>query len=298
MKTIGIVFRTAILLIVSCSLMSAQAVQSGYVNVGPDKIYYETAGAGPVIILIHDGIVHSAIWDEQFAEFAKSHKVIRYDRRGYGRSSAPTVAYSHMDDLNSLFAQWKIERACLMGMSSGGRLAIDFTLQYPQKVNALVLVGAVVGGFPYTDHMLTRGGHLPAGLTDMEKSRAWYVAEDPYEIYAENKAAKERVKEFVKKYPHREGPPAKRDEAREGARAKQDEAPAKPSYTRLGEIKIPALILVGEFDMPDCHAHAGAINAGIANSKRAIIPKSGHLIPIEQPVLFNDAVMKFLKDLT
>ena len=62
----------------------------------------------------------------------------------------------------------------------------------------------------------------------------------------------------------------------------------------LSEIKVPALILVGEYDIPDVHAHAGVINAGIANSKREIIPLSGHLTPIEQPALFNEAIIAFL----
>lgn len=71
----------------------------------------------------------------------------------------------------------------------------------------------------------------------------------------------------------------------------------RPAVLRLNEIKIPVLILVGEFDIPDVHAHAGAINAGIAHSKRDIIQESGHLIPIEQPYLFNNSVLKFLEDL-
>jgi esterase/lipase len=62
----------------------------------------------------------------------------------------------------------------------------------------------------------------------------------------------------------------------------------------LSEIKVPALIPVGEYDIPDIHAHAGVINAGIPNSKREIISGSGHLILIEQSVLFNEAVMTFL----
>ena len=68
-----------------------------------------------------------------------------------------------------------------------------------------------------------------------------------------------------------------------------------PAYRRLNEINIPVLILCGEFDIRDVHAHAGAINAGISNSRRIIIPKSGHLIPMEQPDLFNETVANFLK---
>jgi pimeloyl-ACP methyl ester carboxylesterase len=68
----------------------------------------------------------------------------------------------------------------------------------------------------------------------------------------------------------------------------------QPAITRLHELDVPALILVGEFDIPDVHAHAGAINAGIRNSERRIIAKAGHLVPLEQPESFNRVVLDFL----
>lgn len=261
----------------------AQADVSGYVDVGDSKIFYEAAGQGPVLILIHDGLVHREIWDEQFPVLAKDYRVVRYDRRGYGKSSAASGVYSNVEDLNRLYAELEIREACLIGMSSGGALAIDFTLQYPDKVSSLILVGAVVGGFSYTRHFFDRGGYLPSDLETEEARAAYYAREDPYEIFRENKAATQRVARLVKENP------------RKGRGTRSIPSSAQPAYRRLGEIEAPALVLVGEFDMPDVHAHAGAINAGIAHSTRDIIPKSGHLIPIEQPELFNAAVGKFLK---
>jgi 3-oxoadipate enol-lactonase len=259
---------------------------SGYINVGDGKLFYETAGEGPIIILLHDGIVHREIWDNQFSYFSKNYKVIRYDRRSYGKSSPGTNSYSHVEDLKSVFDYFKIDKACLFGMSSGGKLVIDFTLKYPDKVNAMVLVGAVVGGFPYTEHMRNRGGHFSQDFSDMEKVRMFFITDDPYEIYSENKEAREKVLNLVKNNPRKGG---------HGELA--EDASSKPAYQRLNEIKVPALILVGEYDMPDVHAHAGAINAGIKNSTRDIILKSGHLIPIEQPDIFNKKVQLFLNSL-
>ena len=77
--------------------------------------------------------------------------------------------------------------------------------------------------------------------------------------------------------------------------ANSNRSQTTPSYLRLNEIKIPVLILTGEYDIPDVQAHAGVINAGVSNSTRIIIPKSGHLIPLEQPDLFNQTVDDFLK---
>ena len=263
---------------------NSASADTGYVFVDGGKLFYELAGSGKNIVLLHDGMVNREIWDEQFPVLAKTYRVVRYDRRGYGKSSDPEVKYSHIADLNQLFIQLKIDKAILIGMSSGGRLAIDFTLTYPEKVAGLVLVGAVVSGFGYTAHMDTRGGHFDRQkITDPVKVNEYFVKDDPYEIYSENTAAKEKVMKLLPNF------------------ARQNMVPTQPAgkvaVKSLSEIKVPALILVGEYDIPDVHAHAGAINAGISNSKREIIPRSGHLIPIEQPVLFNEIILNFLNKL-
>ena len=264
--------------------INSASVDTGYVLVDGGKLFYELAGSGKNIVLLHDGMVNREIWDEQFPLLAKTFRVVRYDRRGYGKSSDPQVKYSHIADLNQLFTNLKIDKAIIIGMSSGGRLAIDFTLTYPEKVTGLVLVGAVVSGFGYTSHMDTRGGHFnPQKYSDPVKVNEYFIMDDPYEIYSENRAAKEKVMKLIPNL------------------ARQNVVPTQPAgkvaVRSLSEIKVPALILAGEYDIPDVHAHAGVINAGIANSKREIIPRSGHLIPIEQPALFNEAVMNFLNKL-
>jgi len=261
-------------------------VVSGYVVVDGGKLYYEMAGKGPAVVLLHDGMVPCTIWDEQFQWLVKDYQVVRYDRRAYGKSTDPKEPYSNIEDLNQVFTQLKIERAVIFGMSSGGGLAIDFTLKYPGKVRGLVLVGAVVGGYGYTAHMGNRGGHMipVSERSDQQKMVRYFVWDDPYEIYKDNVRAKERVWEWMKDYP------------------KEDRGagiPVKPAdriaLKFLSEIAVSTLILVGEYDIPDVHAHAGAINAGINGSGRLIIPGAGHLIPIEQPKLFNAAVIDFLK---
>jgi 3-oxoadipate enol-lactonase len=287
MKTLVFIFCLAVL--TQTNLFSQDnsfLPDSGYVNVDGGKLFYETAGKGENIVLLHDGMVNRQIWDEQFPLLAKKYRVIRYDRRSYGKSTDPKEKYSHIDDLYRVFTQLKIEKAIIFGMSSGGRLAIDFALTYPEKVTGLVLVGAVVSGFGYTSHMNTRGGNFNRQMlnSDTERTIKYFILDDPYEIYSANVTAKEKVMKLL--------PFMGRD----------NNVPTRPAVKIavkcLSEIKAPTLILVGEFDIPDVHAHAGVINAGIPNSKREIIPKSGHLIPVEQPVLFYEAVNSFLNKLT
>lgn len=264
-------------------------VDSGYINVDGGKLFYEIAGEGEYIVLLHDGILHHAIWDEQFPVLAKNYRVVRYDRRGYGKSFNPQAPFSHIDDLNKMFIQLKIDKAIMFGMSAGGGIAIDFTLKYPEKVNALVLVGAVVSGYGYSDHFLTRGGNINslAEYVEPQKFIKYFGWEDPYEVYPENSKAKEKFLRLLEANPLNVN----------GALGYFVEPPERPAFKYLDEIKVPALVLVGEYDIPDVHAHSGVIEAGIPNAKREIIFKAGHLIPLEQHEAFNASVLIFLRGL-
>lgn len=260
---------------------------SGYINVDGGKLFYEIAGKGENIVLLHDGMVHRNIWDEQFPVLSKTYRVIRYDRRTYGKSTDPEAPYSDIEDLNQIFIQLKIDKAIVFGMSAGGGLAIDFTLKYPSKVTALVLVGAVVSGYNYSPHMATRGGHIRSIteiLSDPQKMLKYFIWDDPYEIYAENTKVKDRIFKLLDHKIHNVKPGFLKP-------------PERPAAKFLSEIKIPVLVLVGENDIPDVHAHAGVIEFGIPGARREIILKSGHLIPMEQPEVFNTTVLKFLKNM-
>jgi len=258
--------------------------KTGYLDVPDGKLYYEVAGEGDWIVLVHDGNLHSVTWDEQFPVFSKTHKVVRYDRRGYGKSTFPDKPFSNIEDLAEIFTQLKIDKAVLMGMSAGGGLVLDFTLEHPDKVSGLVLVGAVVSGFGYSEHMMTRGGHLNrADLSDPAALADYMFHRDPYTIYEGNPEARKRGYDYLMS-------------SLQNYRDKGEfmQGPRRPALPNLKEIKVPTLIVVGEFDAPDCHAHAGAIEAGIAGSRRAIIEKAAHIVPLEQPAVFNNLVLAFV----
>jgi pimeloyl-ACP methyl ester carboxylesterase len=258
-------------------------IDTGHVSVDVGKLFYEITGKGDNIVLLHDGMVHREIWDEQFLVLAKNYRVTRYDRREFGKSTDPVGQYSHIEDLNQVFTLLNIDKAIVFGMSAGGGLAIDFTLKYPEKVTGLVLVGAVVGGYGYTNHMTNRGGNIKSFemFSDLQKTIEYFVMDDPYEIYHENMKVKERVMGLMMSNLHQP----------KGGRAIP---PDRPAAKFLSEIKVPTLVIVGEYDIPDVHAHAGVIHFGIPGAKREIILKSGHLVPMEQPEAFNIAVLTFI----
>lgn len=280
---------TCLMISLTLMNMSAQSidikVDSSYINVDGGKLFYEIAGKGENIVLLHDGMVNREIWDEQFPLLAKYYRVVRYDRRGYGKSSDPQAPYSDIDDLNELFVSLNIDRAILFGMSSGGGCVIDFTLKFPGKVKSIILVGAVVGGYGYTSHMISRGGHLksPEAMADPAKAASYFVWEDPYEIYSENIAAKNKVAEILRRNIHRP------------FNSQYYKPPDRIAARFLSEIQVPTLVLVGEYDIPDVHSHAGVIHFGIPGARREVILNSGHLIPVEQPDEFNRAAFRFLR---
>jgi pimeloyl-ACP methyl ester carboxylesterase len=270
------------------SLTGQDALQteSGLIQVDGGALFYEAAGEGGWIVLLHDGILHRVVWDAQFPVLAKGYRVVRYDRRGFGKSSEPQAPFSHVDDLNRLFSQLSIDRAVIFGMSAGGALAIEFALNHPEKVKALVLAGAVVGGYGYSEHFRTRGGHMSslADYLEPEKFIQYFGWDDPYEVYPENVKAKETFFRLLKANPQNV----------RGALGYFSQWPDRPAVPLLNRIAVPVLILVGEYDIPDVHAHSGVIQAGIPRARRKIISDSGHLIPLEQPQTFNAAVLEFL----
>ncbi len=273
-------------LISNVSVSQQNSIVSGYINVDNGKLYYETYGEGEeTIVFIHDGLVHAEVWDSQFSNFAEKYRVVRYDRRGYGRSPNPEKAFSNIEDLYEVYKFLKIDKAILVGMSAGGRLAIDFTLEHPEKVSSLIVVGAVVSGFGYSDHFYTRGGRLTAAdYGNPDKLLEYFVKEDPYEIAPQHTQVKENLWKLMQQFPQNI----------DFSKNRLAEPPKRPAIGILNEIQIPTLIVVGEYDIPDVFVHAGAIESGIPYAQKIIIREAGHLVPLDQPEFFNEQVLNFL----
>ncbi|MGH9745621.1 MAG: alpha/beta fold hydrolase [Candidatus Acidiferrales bacterium] len=255
-----------------------------FLDVEAGKIYYEECGSGPdAVILVHDGIAHSAVWDAVWPAFCKEFHTVRYDRRGYGRSPAATSWYYETDDLFLLVRHLKIDHAFIVGSSHGGELTIDFTLAHPKVVDGIVLVGAVVSGYGFSDHFLNRGiaNNKPLEKNDTAGMIANW-ANDKYLLAADHPAAKKQLHDLLTANPQDLNHP---DFPR----------PTPDALPRLNEIRIPTLILVGDIDIPDVHAHAGVIEAGIPNARRIVVEDAGHLMYMEKPEEFTRLVTTFIE---
>ncbi|HEV2388695.1 MAG TPA: alpha/beta hydrolase [Candidatus Acidoferrales bacterium] len=256
-----------------------------YVQVEGGKLYYEECGSAfpQTVVLIHDGVVDSKVWDDVWPAFCKRFHTIRYDRRGYGRSPAATTWYWETDDLGTLLHHLKIKRTVLVGSSHGGSLAINFTLAHPEIVQQLVLVGAVVSGMPYSQHFLDRSKPILALLKkgDLKGAIAEW-SKDKYLIGPGHDAARKRLFDLLSANPqdltHADYP-----------------LESKPALPRLHEIHVPTLVLIGAADDPDVHVHAGAIEAGIPNSRLVVVPGVGHLMYLEESAEFARLVIHFVE---
>ena len=252
------------------------------------SLWVERAGAGEPVVLIHDGIVHAVGWDDVLPELTSIFEVIRYDRRGYGRSTPPAAPFSHLTDLEAVVRYAGAGKVHLVGSSSGGGLAIDYALAHPEKVASLTLVGAVVSGFGYTRHMQTRGGHMTAeARADPAAERRYWSTVDPYFAAPDSKAAHERIAAVLEAFPHNLNP----DPGRFAVHP-------PPALARLASMIVPTLVLVGEHDIPDVHAHAGAIAAGIAGARREVLAGCGHSPYLERPETFARTVVSFVQSAT
>jgi len=263
-------------------------VNKGFAEVNDTRLYYEIVGRGHPLVLVHGFSVNTRVWDDQFEVFAKRFKVMRYDVRGFGKSALPTVGkeYSHSKDLKALLKQFRIGCAYIVGLSMGGRIALDFTLEYPEATKALILVDSIIGGF-------------------RDWSKTW--SELWESVWKEaKKNGVEAAKEVMKNCPLFKPAFEKPDVAFRLTQMISDYSgwhfintdPLRsldpPAIDRLQEIRVPTLIIVGERDLPDFHIIADILNKKIQNSKTITLKGAGHMSNMETPSEFNEAVLSFL----
>jgi 3-oxoadipate enol-lactonase len=250
-----------------------------------DGVHGEVTGAGPPVVLTHDGLLHAESWDAQVGALAAAgYRVAHWDRRGYGRSPRPTAPFSSVDDLAAVVRAVSGGPATLVGCSYGGYLSAQCALDHPDLVAALVLVGPVISGLPLSEHFQNRGGRdMPPFDAPVAEQIAYWSGSDPWFVAPANTAARQRLHELLTANPHNLRLAVELE--------RRPEAPALP---RLAEISVPTLIVAGEQDIPDVHAHCGAIQAGIPGARRVVLAGSGHVPQLEVPEAFNRLVLDFL----
>lgn len=278
-----------VLLCAACAVAArAQTSEhvSGFAEVNGTRLYYEAAGRGPAVVLVHGGLVDSRMWDAQMRPLAKHFRVVRYDIRGYGRSPAPTGQYWPHEDLRALLDYLKIGRATIVGLSLGGIVAADFALEYPARVRSLVLVDSGLRGDKQPPDPKAANARRVGASEGPEKFFEAFTQADMLAGLRERPAAREAMRRMmVENY-----------KADAYIRAGLPQSPEPPTVERLEQIKAPTLVVVGSLDGHNLQNIADTLAARIPGARKVVIKGASHHPPVETPEEFNRVLLDFLRE--
>ena len=263
----------------------SQSPRTGTAEVNGTRLYYETTGSGPHVVLLHGGNLDSRMWDDQVAFLATSFTVTRYDIRPYGRSALTEKGFSSVDDLAGLMGFLGITRASLVGLSLGGRIAIDFALTHPDRVDKLVVMGPGLSGFPFNE----KDDALMAIVARAQKGDA----NGAMELWLQHPMMAPAMARPALAARIR---PMAMDNLRLWTNLPVGErVPDPPAIKRLGEIRAPTMVIVGERDVPDIQQIVKLIGAGVRGVRTEVVPGAAHLPNMEDPALVNRLLGGFLR---
>lgn len=262
---------------------------TGFVAIPGGNLYYEAAGAGHPLLMLHADVADRRMWDTQFATFAQQYRVIRIDKRGFGQTTSASGAFSLTDDIAVLLKHLNVTRTFIMGLSNGGRLALDFTLAYPAMVAALIVVAGGISGLPpsaseaegalFQKYTMLQEQHDAAGLLDLGV-HVW--CDGPGQ--PEGRAAPE-VRDTVREM--------MTETSRNHPEELQPIELARPALERLAEIQVPTLVISGEYDFSGTNGAMELLAQQVPGAQHTTFA-TAHMVNMEQPAAFNARVLDFL----
>jgi pimeloyl-ACP methyl ester carboxylesterase len=271
--------------------------ETGFLDVPGGQLYYTVTGSGHPLVLIHAGVADHHMWDAQVPAFAERYRVIRYDLRGSGQTRTEAVSFSNRADLAALLGHLGVTQAHVVGLSRGGQIAVDFTLDHPAIVTALVAVAAGLSGYRHEPTeadaaTLAMFAEIDAAeaagdfarLNDLEV-RLWVdgPGQPPTRVPA---AIREQVRQMNGAYYNNAA----------GGAEPQPVPLDPPAAERLAEIRVPALVIVGDLDTPAAQRSADLLAAGIPSARKEVFAGVAHMVNMEQPERFTALVLEFLEN--
>lgn len=254
-----------------------------YATVSGVRLYYEMEGEGHPVLLLHPVGLDLTCWDDQVEALAPRFRVLRVDLRGHGRSGVPPLPYTLQalaEDVHALLRTLQLAPAHVIGLSLGGMVAQLLALDHPEAVRSLVLADTNCTLPPQARPVMIergeaakRGGMAAVVDTTLER---WFTPE----FMGARVVARCRDRLLA-------------DDV--GAWAATWRAISElNTEPRLKEIKVPTLVITGEKDVSAPVSRAQAMAALIPGARLEIVAGAPHMAPLEQPALFNAAVLTFL----
>ena len=255
------------------------------------RLAYQVTGDGPAVVLAHGFGLDMRIWDAQAAHLAPRFRVVRYDCRGFGASGPfdPAVPYTHAGDLLELLDQLAIGQAALAGFSFGGRVVMQAALAAPQRVRGLALLDAVLDDVPWDPESA-------AGLDEAARQarehgllagRAAWLDHPLFAAARRQPAVAGALADMVAGYPgqHWTG-----HDPHEQSEPRLIEA--------LEQFTMPALVAVGERDVPGFREMSAVLARRIPGARYHVVAGAGHMITMEQPAAVSELLTQFLDELS
>ena len=273
---------------------SAQSqLRAGRINVGDAAINYELSGRGETVVFVHGWANTLAIWDNQVPAFTGRYQVLRYDRRGFGKSTGFADVSADPDDLRILLDSLGIASAYVVGLSAGSDVATRFAFSYPQRTRALVrLSGPPPEGLPGAPRRPQENRDTLAHIlrTYGKDSLYKFVLSRPGFVPPPDETAAERKRRLDW-------------QAKGWDYSGQDLLDPKPQsgrvpavkWDRIRELTVPTLVVNGVRDNPRALMVADSLARYLPNVKRVVIQRAGHAANLSQPQEFNDALKAFFE---
>jgi pimeloyl-ACP methyl ester carboxylesterase len=246
---------------------------------GVDLWYWDSAGDGPAIVLLHPATGSGQVWGYQQSIFAAAgYRVIGYSRRGFNGSSPvdPANPGSGADDLRLLLDHLRIDRAHLLGTAAGGFVAASFALAWPRRVESLTLACTILSG-------------AERAVMEMLPSlrEPWYNAL-PHEFRELSPSYRAIDMAGVRRWHElnalsRGNNPAVNQPAGEPA-----------TLAAIARLTMPVLLISGDADLISPPPVARLFHRTIRGSKLVVLPECGHSAYWERPNDFNSAVLRFI----
>jgi len=274
----------------------SKKTMNGYAEIEGVRLYYEQAGEGPDLVLVHAGCADRRMWDEQLFAFAQNHRTLRYDMRGYGKSTLTSGPFSNRQDLFQLLQSLGIHKAHFVACSMGSLTAMDFALEHPEKVNSLTLVSPTISGYPYE-------GPPPQPVIDLIASRQSGNLEEAAELQAQIwakgfKRGREQVNSQVYEFVRQMSLDALNNQRKliKETGFLMEEPLSPPAMERLEQISDPILTIAGGLDDDTVLEISDMLANRIPNTQKTVIHGTAHLPNMEKPEEFNQTVLKFLNE--
>jgi 3-oxoadipate enol-lactonase len=275
----------AVLLLLPIATLPAQ---QRTVNVGNAVVNYDISGQGKTVVFIHGWAHNLSAWDDQVSALKTRYRVLRYDSPGFGRSTGFADASAEPRDLLVLLEALHIDHAYIVGHSRGGGIALRFAAAYPNKVDGLVLYGAVSPGIAPADELMAMFGSLPGIAKNFGLDSAGKVvfATPLVWVPAGRTDVTARYHRLWASYSGKDLLDPRPESG----------AVAAPQLSQLSALKVPTLVIIGDHEVPFIAAQADTFAHRIPNAKKVVIPNAGHGAHFAQSASFNSALLDFFHD--